>query len=222
MRISINPFRFIQRLRHAGGFSVHSPFAFDLILDTIHTPHRYYLYQDNLNKINNAGLKKQINVKYAELLFRLVNRFDAKEILEIGTGMGINTLYLSGYSKDVSIVCVEKDDKKTKIAQSLLSDKLNQITFVSKLESIQNKFDVIVWDLALYSQKNDEVFSIIRDSIKTEGFVVVNNINKNKHHKKLWQKIRSNGVLTMSFDLESIGIGFLNPGLPTLNYDVYF
>lgn len=222
MTISINLFRFIQRLRHAGGFSVHSPFAFELILDTIRTPHSYYIYEDNRNKIHRAGLKKQASVKYAELLFRLVNRFEVKDILEIGSGFGINTLYIVGYSKDTSITCVEKDGEKVNIAQSLLDDKLNQILFVNELEVTEKKYDAIVWDLALYPYQPEKTLTIIRDSIKTDGFVVVKNINRLRHNKRLWKKIRNMDTITMSFDLGSVGIGFYKSGLPKLNYDVYF
>ena len=222
MRIFINPFQFIQRLRHAGGFSVHSPFAFELILDTIRTPHSYYIYEDNRNKIVSAGLKKQADLKYAELLFRLANRFELKDILEIGSGIGINTLYISGHSKDAHITCVENDVEKTKFAQSLLTDKLKQISFVNKLELTEKKFDAIVWDLALHTDKPEEVIAILRDSIKTEGFVIVNNITKHKRNRRLWKKIKNIDTLTRSIDLGSVGIGFIKPGLPKLNYDVYF
>ena len=94
MKIIKNPIRFIHRIRHCGGFGVHSPFAFKLILDTIYTPHSYYIYNDNKRKIDKAKLQKQANLNYAELLFRLMNRFNAKEILEVGSGLGINTLYI--------------------------------------------------------------------------------------------------------------------------------
>ena len=114
VRIFTNPFRLIQRVRHAYGFSVHSPFAFELIKDTIHTPHSYYIYQENRRTIEQLGLTKQADIKYAESLFRLVNRFNAKNILEIGSGIGVNTLYISNHSKQTTIVCIEKDDEKTK------------------------------------------------------------------------------------------------------------
>ena len=68
MRFIPNPFRLIQRIRHAYGFSVHSPFAFDLILNTIHSPHSYYIYDDNKREIDRAGLMKAADFKYAELL----------------------------------------------------------------------------------------------------------------------------------------------------------
>ena len=62
----------------------------------------------------------------------------------------------------------------------------------------------------------------IGKTIKSDGFVIVNHINKDKENKVVWQKTLQLDALTMSFDLGTIGIGFFNPSLPKLNYDIYF
>ena len=217
-----NLFRFIHRKRHAAGFGVHSPFAFNLILDIINTPHSYYIYNDNKRKLDRAGLdNNETKLKYAELLFRLMNRFNAKDILEIGSGLGINTLYISAHSKQTSVICVEQEEEKAKTAHSLLTNKLENIIFANVLPTKENSFDVIVWDLKEYPLKDDETLRTICSTLKSDGFIVVNHINKGKQNKAVWQKIMKHDALTMSFDLEAIGIGFFKPSLPKLNYDLY-
>lgn len=222
VRIFTNPFRLIQRVRHAYGFSVHSPFAFELIKDTIHTPHSYYIYQENRRTIEQLGLTKQADIKYAELLFRLVNRFNAKNILEIGSGIGVNTLYISNHSKQTTIVCIEKDDEKTKKAKSLLANKMDNLMFKDVLSIKMDEFDAVFWDLKLYPLQSEETLKCIINCIKQDGFIVLNHINSNKENKQVWQKIRNMNKLTMSFDLGSIGISFFKPSLPKLCYDIYF
>lgn len=217
-----NLFRFIHRRRHAAGFGVHSPFAFDLILDTILSPHSYYIFDENKRKIDNAGLDKQANVKYAELIFRLINRFNSKDILEIGSGLGINTLYISAHSKQTKVICVEQEQEKSKTAQLLLANKLENIIFTNVLPTKENSFNAIVWDLQQYLLKEEETLLTICKTLKSGGFVVINSINKGKQNKKVWQKILKLDTLTMSFDLGAIGIGFFKPSLPKLNYDLYF
>lgn len=222
VRIFTNPFRLIQRVRHAYGFSVHSPFAFELIKDTIHTPHSYYIYQENRRTIEQLGLTKQADIKYAELLFRLVNRFNAKNILEIGSGIGVNTLYISNHSKQTTIVCIEKDDEKTKKAKSLLANKMDNLMFKDVLSIKMDEFDAVFWDLKLYPLQSEETLKCIINCIKQDGFIVLNHINSNKENKQVWQKIRNMNKLTMSFDLGSVGISFFKPSLPKLCYDIYF
>ena len=194
-----NPFRFIHRKRCAAGFGVHSPFAFHLILDTIHTPHSYYIYQENKRKIDHAQLKKQANVKYAELLFRLINRFDAKNILEIGSGVGINTLYLSAHSKQSTVICVEQDHKKQKTAQLLLAHKSENIMLTNVLPRKENSFDAIVWDLNEYPINKEDTLNFIGSTIKSGGFIIVNHINRGKQNKEVWQRLLHTEAFTMSF-----------------------
>ena len=217
-----NLFRFINRKRHAAGFGVHSQFAFNLILDTIHTPHSYYIYEENRRKLYNTMLEEKADLKYAELVFRLINRFNSKDILEIGSGLGINTLYIGAHSKQSSVICVEQDKEKAQMAQSLLADRLKNILFTNALPTKENSFDAIVWNLKNYTLRHEETIDTIYCTIKSGGFVVVNGINKGKQNIEVWQKILKLNTLTMSFDLGSIGIGFFKPSLPKLNYDLYF
>lgn len=222
VRIFTNPIRLIQRVRHAYGFSVHSPFAFELIKDTIYTPHSYYIYKENREKIELLKLTKYADLKYAELLFRLINRFNAKNILEIGSGIGINTLYISNHSKQTSIVCIEKNDEKTKKAKSLLANKMDNLMFKDVLSIKMGEFDAIFWDLNLFPLQSEETLESIISFIKQDGFIVLNHINSNKHNKHVWQKIQKTNKLTMSFDLGSIGISFFKPSLPKICYDIFF
>lgn len=218
-----NLFRFIHRRRHAAGFGVHSPFAFDLILDTIHTPHSYYIYSENRRFISGVGLSKEIDIQFAELLFRLVNRFNSKEILEIGSGIGVNTLYLSAHSKQTSIICVEKEENNREKAQSLLGHKIENIIFSNVLPTKQKSFDAIIWDLQQYPvAKKEDPIDRINEIVKDEGLVVLYQINKNKKSKEAWKRVCNLDTLTMSFDLGRIGIGFFRKSLPQINYDVHF
>ena len=222
MKSTNNLFRFIHRRRHSAGFGVHSPFAFNLILDTIHTPHSFYIYEENRQKIDKAGLTKQTDIKYAELIFRLINRFNAKDILEIGAGLGVNSLYISSHSRQTTVVCVEENKEKTEIAQSLLANKSENIIFTNVLPNKENSFDAIIWDLMEYPLRQEETLDTIYNSIRDDGFIVVNHINKGIRNKNTWQEILKMDTITMSFDLKSIGIGFFKSSLPKLNYDLYF
>ena len=221
MRIINKLIRYINRKRHSAGHGVHSQFAYELIMDTIHTPYSYYSYQDNKTKLQQAQLDKDANIKYAELLFRLVNRFNCRKILEIGSGKGVNTLYLISSSKEITITCVEQEAEKSNNALSLLANKQEKIILTDALPVNENSFDAIVWDLKHYPYKK-EVLETIPHIIKKGGFVVINSINKGKENKEIWQSILQLNSITMSFDLGAIGIGFFKPTLPKLNYDIYF
>ena len=214
--------RFIHRKRHGAGFGVHSPFAFNLILETINTSHSYYIYEENRKIIDNAGLEKKADLKYAELIYRLINRFNSKDILEIGSGLGINTLYMNVHSEQTTLICVEQDENKSEIARLLLANKMKNIIFTNTLPTKKNSFDAVFWDLMQYPLQEEETLNSIYNTIKSDGFIVVNHISHNLKNKKVWQEIIQLDELTMSFDLGAIGIGFFKPSLPKLNYDLYY
>lgn len=221
--ISINNLiRYINRKRHAAGYGVHSQFAFELIMDTIHTPYSYYIYQDNKNKLKQASLHKNVDIKYGELLFRLINRFNSNKILEIGSGIGTNTLYLCAHSKQSTVTCVEEEDNQIQKAKLLLAQNVENIILTKVLPTQESNFDAIVWDLKKYPHNKEIVVETIGKAIKDDGFVVVKHINKGQENKEVWRKILQLDKLTMSFDLGETGIGFFKSSLPKLNYDLYF
>ncbi len=92
----------------------------------------------------------------------------------------------------------------------------------SVLTTEERVFDAIVWDLKQYPHNKNNVLDTISKGIKRDGFVVINHINSGKENKEIWQKILQLDKLTMSFDLGAVGIGFFKPGLPKLNYELYF
>ena len=128
--------------------SIHSPFVFKLYTEVIDNRNKFYAY-DELNKIrqellsNNeaievtdlgAGSKKMsntrkisdiakcsvVNQKYGELIFRLTEYFKPNSILELGTSLGLSTLYLSKAAPKASIITVEGCPNTYRFATNLL------------------------------------------------------------------------------------------------------
>jgi hypothetical protein len=65
--------------RHRKGFSVHSPFVFDLLNNVFFEKNIYYSYEKIEKICNNAS-----QIKQKKLLFRLANYFNCKKILLVG------------------------------------------------------------------------------------------------------------------------------------------
>ena len=110
--------------RARGLHQIHSPFLFELYQNVILQNSAYYSYSkiENLRiqllaskemiEIEDFGTgamtnrEKKISVasianhhikssKYGQVLFRLINYFKSENILELGTSLGITTLYLA-------------------------------------------------------------------------------------------------------------------------------
>ena len=135
---------FKYRLHADTPHDIHSPFVYDLLNNILLDKTPYYgfdLIESIRDKhlLNNCKInikdfgtgKKQRTVlvsdiakkavkpkKYAQLLFRLVNRFSSENILEIGTSLGITTLYLSMPNTKSRIITLEGSPEIAAIAKN--------------------------------------------------------------------------------------------------------
>jgi predicted O-methyltransferase YrrM len=168
------------KLKAKDEHAIHSPFVFKLYTEVISNPNNYYAF-DELNKIrkqllNNkqtievvdlgAGSKKMsstrkiadiakysvANKKYAELLFRLTNYFKPKSVLELGTSLGLSTLYLAQAAPKATILSVEGCPNTFAFAKQLIAG-----TGVKNIETINQSFDD-AFDTLLKNKKFDLVY----------------------------------------------------------------
>ena len=70
-------------------------------------------------KIKDIANKSLSNQKTGELLFKLVNKFQPKNVIEIGTSLGISTLYLSLANSKTNVYTLEGSEAILKIAKQL-------------------------------------------------------------------------------------------------------
>ena len=124
------------RWRAKTAYDVHSPFLFDFIEHVLKNDRDYYIFEEieelrnqlihietELNVIDyGAGSKKGsdprrkistiakntlITPKFGRLLFYLAEHYGSKNILELGTSLGISTLYLAGAKRNANIISLE-------------------------------------------------------------------------------------------------------------------
>jgi len=100
-------FRGWLRKKHARGYGIHSPFAFELITNVLNARYDYYAFYDIPKILSENGLEGYANPAINHLSFRLVNYFNAKQILEINSANGVNTSYLTAPASDIRCLCVE-------------------------------------------------------------------------------------------------------------------
>jgi len=118
--------------RNTKGYSVHSPFVFQFTRSVLCEKHSFYTFQtiehlrDTLKKdkrvlnikdfgtgedrnetISDIAKKSLKSAVYGQLLFRIVRYFKARNILELGTSLGVTTCYLAASSSEISCVSLE-------------------------------------------------------------------------------------------------------------------
>lgn len=243
-------------LRYRRGYGVHSPFVFNLITKVIEERCSYYSFNDielirkqllfrdevipcpkrgqtkriRSRKIGDIVAREAIKPKHGALLFRLANYFKPQNILQVGTSVGLSTLYLTSYATGLRCIALEENPELATVAR------------ISWEKAARNPIDLRTGDYRkllpgaleelgtvdfvffnALSEQPDNVW-LFNECMKQahEGSVFVfEGIKSNRKMRELWKHIGTLPDVTVTVDLYAMGIVFFNKKLHKRNYIVY-
>lgn len=204
-------FNWLQRKRHAKGFGIHSPFAFNFITQIVYEKHGYYAFSDIANILSAHNIQ-ETNVKINHLSYRVVTHFRPKTILEMGLSDGINTLYIGSASPDATRHCLYSEDKKTLLASNLQEYYSKNVEIIDKVDSSEC-YDAIFIYLNRFAVDTDKLFSMSSDNT----FWVISGI-KSGNGRRLWKNIVKDKRSRITFDMKDIGIVILKQSYNKRHY----
>lgn len=199
----IRPFRWIARKRKSKGYGVHSPFAFDLITHVIHSPYRFYAFSDIPEIIFSNGFDPASITGFNRLSFRLVHYLKAVDILEVHSGTGVNSLFLTAPSPNIRCRCVEADRGNIAVAKRMQMQMERNCEIISSLPGDQS-YDAIF--INLKDNPPPGILPLITLS-RPDTFWVLNPINRGAG-KHFWDEIVHDVRGRITFDLKDTGIVF--------------
>jgi predicted O-methyltransferase YrrM len=155
--------------------------------------------------------------KYGQLLFRLVNHFKPKNILEIGTSLGITTLYLATPDTLSKVITLEGSEQTANVAA--LNFKMAE---VKNIEIIRGEFsetlpaaiarlntlDFVYFDGNHRREATLKYFKACLQRHNEESVFVFDDIYHSKEMFEAWKEIKEHSEVTLSLDLFSLGIIF--------------
>ena len=212
-------------MRHHKGHGVHSPFVFKLITRVVEEKTPYYRYKDIEEHVDKQGSasKHKIN-KYDRLSFRLINYFEVKKILEIGTHNGINTLFLTAPDSAIKCTVVEHNQEKAKRAETLYKNWNRDITIIADKiwPDANEKQDCIYIDLNNCNTLPNNITTYLRKISHDKTLIVVKGIRTNRKCKTLWKDIAMMEERTAMLDFFNLGIIFFRKELYRWDYQISF
>lgn len=233
------------------GHGVHSPFAYELCEQVFYNHSHFYDFEElrkirstlvtnetelsiedfgagsktftsNKRKICELTKKGTSSTKQSETLYKLINFLKCQTSLELGTSIGMNTLYLADANKTGKVITIEGSKSLYEFASDLA--KKNKTT---NIEFVHSKFDealpqmlqkinsldlfyvdgnhtyeatLIYFNLALAKKNNSSVF-VFDDIYWSEGMT------------KAWEEIKKNPSVTLSIDTFNFGLVFFREEL---------
>jgi predicted O-methyltransferase YrrM len=177
-----------------------------------------------ISKIAKRSLKK---AGQAQVLFRIIRYLNCRNIVELGTSLGITTMYLASVNKNDSIITFEGCSNRAGIAQELFNKHdLKNISLIegnidkTLLETLDksNKPDFYFIDANHQYQSLKEYFNICLNYSTEKTIIVIDDIYWSDGMQKAWKEIIDYPEVTATIDIFHMGIVFLKKDLQKKNY----
>ena len=175
------------------------------------------IFKDNKRKISDIvkhGISKK---KYSELYFKLINFTNSQFILELGTSVGLNTLYLAKANSKSTIYTIEGCAELANFAGNLFKEQKTENIFLvnetfekalpNRLKEIP-QLDFLYIDGNHTYQSTINYFNLGLQKKHNHSVFVFDDINWNEEMQKAWQEIKDHPEVTISLDLFFVGIVF--------------
>jgi predicted O-methyltransferase YrrM len=240
-------FRYIRYFLAARtNHGVHSPFVYSLVTEVIRNRMAFYAYE-NIESVRSKLLlsKETITVtdfgagsvygsarkrkvsdiarnaaksrKYGELLFRLVNRFQPRTMLELGTSLGVSTLYQAGANARASFLTLEGCPETAALARKNFDAlKLSNIEllvgdFKDTLPQALSRLQYLDYVFFDGNHRKEATLSYFRQCLRlshNDTVFVFDDIHWSGGMEEAWEEIKAHPQVTVTVDLFFLGLVF--------------
>ncbi len=243
------------RLVSSDEHGLHSPFVFDLYNNVIKDETPFYVFHliesirakmllsDEKISVHDFGTgrtssrkKRSLQfiakhyvkpAKYGQLLFRLVNRFQPQHVLELGTSLGITTMYLASTSTKSNVITVEGcPNTAAKAAQNFETAGIKNIeqligefseTLPVALKKIP-QFDFVFVDGNHRKDATLSYFHLCLSKHTEDSVFIFDDIHWSSEMQEAWKTIQQHEAVTLTIDLFFIGLVFFRKGIPKQHF----
>ena len=182
-------------------------------------------------KVSDIASRSAIPAKQGRVLFRLANFMQPKTMLEIGTSLGISTLYQAKACTEAKMVTLEGSPKTTEIAADsfrlLKANNIKQVTgnFDETLpEVLKNiaSLDYVFFDGNNRKEPTLNYFKQCLPLVSDKAVFVFDDIRWSKDMYEAWQQIIKEPGATVTIDLFSFGLVFFRKGQVKQHFTLKF
>lgn len=228
------------------GHGIHSPFVFDFIIHVLNDKKKYACYknieerrkellsnekvievedfgagstvlpfkQRRIKDIAASSLKPR---KFAQLLYRIAQYYNTQTIVELGTSLGVTSMYLASAEQKPAVYTLEGAPAIAQIASNNFKNaNLNNLylatgSFEKTLPDILRKIkkaDLLFIDGNHRKAATLEYFEIFLSRKNDQSIFIFDDIHWSKEMEEAWHTIQQHSAVTLTIDLFFIGLVF--------------
>jgi len=233
-------------LRSRTRYRVHSPFVFDLVNEVLEDDRHFYVFDDiERLRVNLLRDKRLLNVtdlgagshtttsnqrsvqsiarsavtpsRYTQFLFSLVHYLKPKTLLEMGTSLGISTLYQAKADGRAQVITLEGCPEIAAIAQEnfkrLGANNIELMTgnFSNTLPQALRKIQRIDYVFFDGNHRKMATLNYFQEALKyahEDSVFVFDDIYWSQEMMEAWEEIKAHPQVTLTIDIFYMGIIF--------------
>lgn len=249
-----------HRLKAKTRHGVHSPFVYKLVDEVIYDYSSKAVYDEveHLRKellkdarfirITDLGAGSHVNnnkqkqvkqiaknalkpAKLAQLIFRLAQERKPRNIIELGTCLGLTTSYLAKAAPEAKVISIEGCPETAKVA----SENLQKLK-ASNTQLLTGNFDIVLPSVIEASETLDFVFvdgnhrkeatinyfKWCLPKVNEDTVIIFDDIYWSKGMEEAWEEIKAHPMVTVTVDLFWIGLVYFKKGQQKEHFYIKF
>ena len=176
-----------------------------------------------LSKVAETSLSPQ---SYCKLYHRIIHYMEANRILELGTSLGITTLYLA-HKNNTHVTTFEGNPAMINVAITnfeCLNCKNIELVEGNLDSELSNyllkpaKIDFVLMDANHRYEPTIRYFNLLSRRMADKGVIVMDDIYYSKEMNRAWKELSNHQLVYGSVDLFRCGILFFDPALNRQHY----
>lgn len=159
--------------------------------------------------------------RQCRVLSKLAAHMRSKNILELGTSLGITSLYLSRSTEDAQVHTIEGCQEIARIARNnferMHADniQLNQGAFIERVPHVlkaMDKLDLLLIDGHHAERPTLEYFELCLPKMHVNSVAVIDDIHWSRGMERAWERIKLHPRSVVTVDLYRFGLVFFREG----------
>ncbi|HEV7347188.1 class I SAM-dependent methyltransferase [Telluribacter sp.] len=238
-------------LRSGNEHSIHSPFVFDLYTKLIRRPddHADYPQLQSLrrhllhsteeidvldlgagSRVNGSNRRKVRQIaknaekpeRFGRLFHRLVRHFRPATILELGTSLGLTTLYFARANPGSRVISLEGCPETVRLAREnfkkagesdieVVTGNIDE-TLGRTVQNLNQPLDMVYFDANHRYEPTVRYFELCLPHANNDSLFIFDDIYWSKEMTRAWEYIKAHPEVTVTIDLFWIGLVFFRKG----------
>ncbi len=189
-------------------------------------------YITKLERVQKIAKRSAIPAKQGQLLYRIIKHFQPKNILELGTSLGISSLYQTMAAPKALFIGLEGCAATAHYAEKGLIELLPEKNFSmvignfdTMLHQVLDRYKTIDYcfiDGNHAYKPSKRYFEQLLPHLHNESVVIFHDIHWSDDMERAWEEIKSNQKVSVSIDLFHMGILFFRDGIPKQDFTIKF